>query len=445
MSEPSTTIPSEPEWAALAAIDWADQKNFWRLLPAGSRQSEAGALDNTPEAVEVWAANLQQRFGGRRIAVILEQSRGALVYMLTKYPHLVLFPVHPTTAARYRETFAPSGAKSDPSDTDSLLDLLLRHRERLRPLQPDTAETRLLHFLVEERRQTVDERTRESLRLTDCLKLYFPQVLQWFDDVASPLVGDLLERWPTLEELQRAHPGTLRRFLQEHNCRSQEKNAERIAAMQQAVAATQDQAVREACLLITRSLVAMLATLRAQIAMFDRRIAELVADHPDGALFRSLPGAGGALVPRLIVAFGTQRERYQSAYEMQCYSGIAPVTEASGKSQWVHIRLACPKFLRQTFHEFAASSIQQSEWARAFYEHQRNENQKSHHAAVRSLAFKWVRIIYRCWKDGKPYDEEIYLQSLRRRGSLLGEVLGLTTGVGWKSIAGFQKLSENNT
>jgi len=445
MSEPSTTIPSEPEWAALAAIDWADQKNFWRLLPAGSRQSEAGALDNTPEAVEVWAANLQQRFGGRRIAVILEQSRGALVYMLTKYPHLVLFPVHPTTAARYRETFAPSGAKSDPSDTDSLLDLLLRHRERLRPLQPDTAETRLLHFLVEERRQTVDERTRESLRLTDCLKLYFPQVLQWFDDVASPLVGDLLERWPTLEELQRAHPGTLRRFLQEHNCRSQEKNAERIAAMQQAVAATQDQAVREACLLITRSLVAMLATLRAQIAMFDRRIAELVADHPDGALFRSLPGAGGALVPRLIVAFGTQRERYQSAYEMQCYSGIAPVTEASGKSQWVHIRLACPKFLRQTFHEFAASSIQQSEWARAFYEHQRNENQKSHHAAVRSLAFKWVRIIYRCWKDGKPYDEEIYLQSLLRRGSLLGEVLGLTTGVGWKSIAGFQKLSENNT
>ena len=132
--------------------------------------------------------------------------------------------------------------------------------------------------------------------------------------------------------------------------------------------------------------------------------------------------------------------------EPQCYSGIAPVTEASGKRQWVHIRLACPKFVRQTFHEFAASSIQQSEWARAFYEHQRNEKQKSHHAAVRSLAFKWVRIIYRCWKDGKPYEtRRSNLQSLRPRGSLLGEVLGLTTGVGWKSIAGFQKLSENNT
>ena len=173
MSEPSSmALASEPEWAAFAAIDWADQKNFWRLAPADSQKHEQGELENTPEAVEVWAAGLEQRFGGRPVAVCLEQSRGTLVYMLSKYPHLVLFPVHPTTAARYRVTFTPSGAKSDPNDTAALLDLLLRHRDRLRPLQPDTVETRLLHFLVEERRQTVDEKTRQSNRLTDCLKLW---------------------------------------------------------------------------------------------------------------------------------------------------------------------------------------------------------------------------------------------------------------------------------
>ena len=126
MSDALTSALSEPEWAAFAAIDWADKKNFWRLLPTGTRRSEKGELENSPEAVEAWAASLQRRFGGRPIAVILEQSRGALVYMLTKYPHLVLFPVHPATAARYRETFTPSGAKSDPSDTESLLDLLMR-------------------------------------------------------------------------------------------------------------------------------------------------------------------------------------------------------------------------------------------------------------------------------------------------------------------------------
>jgi hypothetical protein len=178
MSECVTSASPEPEWAAFAAIDWADQKNYWRLDPVGSAPSERGELENTPEAVEAWAVGLQQRFGGRPIAVILEQSRGALVYMLCKYPHLTLFPIHPTTAARYRETFAPSGAKSDPSDTDSLMDFLLRHRDRLRRLQPDTTETRLLHFLVEERRQNVDEKTRQSNRLTDCLKMYFPQILR---------------------------------------------------------------------------------------------------------------------------------------------------------------------------------------------------------------------------------------------------------------------------
>ncbi len=82
--------------------------------------------------------------------------------------------------------------------------------------------------------------------------------------------------------------------------------------------------------------------------------------------------------------------------------------------------------------------------ARAYYDHLRNDKNKSHHVAVRSLAFKWLRIIYRCWKDGKPYDEAIYMQSLRRRGSLLAGILGTPTGVGWKSVAGFQKLSENS-
>ena len=128
MSESCTTISSELSWAAFVA-NWANPKNFWRLMPADSRQHEQGELENTPEAVERWAASLEQRFGGRPIAVCLEQSRGALVYMLSKYPHLVLVPVHPTTAARYRKTFTSSGAKSDPNDTASLLDLLLRHRD----------------------------------------------------------------------------------------------------------------------------------------------------------------------------------------------------------------------------------------------------------------------------------------------------------------------------
>jgi transposase len=440
MSDALPSETTEREWAAFAAIDWADQKHFWRLVPADSQHAEQGELDNTPEAVEVWATALERRFGGRPIAVCLEQKRGALVYMLAKYAHLILFPVHPTTAARYRETFCSSGAKSDPSDTASLLDLLLRHRERLSPLQPDTTETRLLQFLVERRRQVVDEKTRQGNRLTDCLKSYFPQILRWFDDVAGPLVGAFLKRWPSVQDLHRALPGTLREFFHEHNCRGEERIDERIAAIYQAIPATRDEAVLEAGAITARGLVAVLATLRDNIAELDRRIAQLVACHPEAALFDSLPGAGAALVPRLIVAFGTRRERYDNAYQVQCYSGIAPVKVASGKTQTIRFRRACPKFLRQTFHEFALHSLQKSEWARAYYQLQRDRH-KSHHAAVRSLAYKWIRIVFRCWKDRKPYDEEIYLKSQRRRSATLGATGALATAAGWKKVAGFNKFS----
>ena len=429
----------EPEWAAFAAIDWADQKHAWRLVPAGSAVHEQGQLENTPEAVDLWATSLYVRFGGRPIAICLEQSRGPLVYMLSKYAHLVMFPVHSTTAARYRQVFSPSGAKDDPRDAASLLDLLLHHRSQLRRWQPDTVETRQLQRLVEQRRLMVNEKTRQSNRLTACLKMYFPQILRWFDDLSTPLVGALLERWPSLQELQRAHPGTLKKFFLEHHSRSHQLIQERIQSIYQAVPATGDQAVLQGEAAATQGFLTLLKTLRENIAVLDQQIEQLVASHPDHALFASLPGAGPVMVPRLIVAFGTRRERYDTAFQMQCYSGIAPVKEASGKSEWVHFRRSCPKFLRQTFHEFAFLSTRSSGWAKAYYDRQRDQEQ-SHPAAVRALAYKWIRIIFRCWKERKLYDEQIYLQSLQKRRSPLGDSF---TALGWKPVAGFQKLSEN--
>ena len=158
----------------------------------------------------------------------------------------------------------------------------------------------------------------------------------------------------------------------------------------------------------------MLKALNGAITSLDQNIGEQLPRHPEAGLFAGLPGAGPVLFPRLIVAFGTRRDRFQSAAELAAYSGIAPVTRQSGNSQSVHFRFACPKFLRQTFHEFAAHSVAKSQWARQFYEQQRNKG-KRHHAVVRSLAFKWIRVLFRCWKDRRPYDEARYVESLERR------------------------------
>ena len=150
------------------------------------------------------------------------------------------------------------------------------------------------------------------------------------------------------------------------------------------------------------------------------------------------------MVPRLIVAFGARRKRFEAASEVQNLSGISPVTEASGKTKLVHMRWACPKFLRQTFHEFAAHSLAQSAWAKAYYDLQRH-NHKDHHAAVRSLAYKWIRIIYRCWKNRQPYENDSTLRSLQHRNSpVIGAFVPTTAGE-WKLVSGFQKFSRNNS
>lgn len=194
-----------------------------------------------------------------------------------------------------------------------------------------------------------------------------------------------------------------------------EKRLEAIAPMQPL---TTDPAVLEPARLSITMLARQLLALRPAIAAFEQRIAELYAAHPDRAIFDSLPGAGPALGPRLLAAFGSDRGRFESAASIQQYSGIAPVTERSGKSTWVHRRWSRPKFVHQSFFEYAGQSALHCPWARAFLSDQKARG-KTHPTAVRALAFKWQRILFVCWRERKPYDEAIYLQSLKTRGSHL--------------------------
>lgn len=437
MSDTVQSLTPEPNFAAFVALDWGDEKHCWKLQEANSRHCRQGELPNKPEALEAWVADVRQRFGDRPIAVCVEQSRGALIYQLLKFPNLVIYAVHPLTAARFREALHPSGSKSDPADTAVLLDLLMQHRDRLRRLAPDTAETRQLQFLVEQRRLMVDEKTAWSNRLTQWLKLYFPQPLEWIDDIDSPMGCDLLSRWPTLHKIQSANPATLAKFFRQHNSRSEDRINERIQAIYAAKPAHNDPAMMTAGPQIVQEYVRLIRALQENIKELDQQIEALTDAHPEKALFEGLPGAGPALLPRLIIAFGTNRDRFASASELQAYSGIAPVTERSGQTKFIHFRKSCPKFLRQTFHEFARCSLAKCEWARAYYNLQR-EKQKGHHAAIRALAFKWIRVLFGIWKRGIRYDEQAYLRALDGKSHLTRVI---NTQLTWKSVAGFKKLA----
>jgi transposase len=416
---------SDAEYTAFIGVDWADAKHDICLQPAVTAKREFDSFAHKVDRIEQWARSMHQRFGGP-IAVALELAKGPLVYALQKYDFFVLFPINPSTLAKYREAFSPSGAKDDPTDAQCALDLLVHHRDKLKALHPQSVEMRTLLYLSEQRRRLVGDKTRFTNRLISALKQYFPQALDWFEERDTLLFCDFLARWSTLTQVKRARQASLKAFFQEHHVRYPKLIEERICAIKAATALTRDAAVITAHQLQAQALVEQLrATLQA-IERFDAKIANIAPTHPDYVLFSALPGAGASLAPRLLAAFGEQRERYAGADELQKYSGIAPVTERSGKSSWVHWRWRCPKFVRQTFVEWAAQTINKSFWAGAYYRQQRDKG-SSHQAAVRALAFKWIRIVYRCWQTRTPYDESRYLSALKRRGSPLLKELGATT------------------
>lgn len=103
-----------------------------------------------------------------------------------------------------------------------------------------------------------------------------------------------------------------------------------------------------------------------------------------------------------------------NADSLAAFSGVAPVTKRSGKHCQVHRRFACPKYLRQTFHEYADSARIYCPWTKARYHILRDRGMK-HHAALRKIARSWIRILYRVWKTREPFDCDRYIATLKRR------------------------------
>ena len=402
------------KYTVIIGVDWADKKHDVCIHVMATGKRELSQIAHQAEKIDAWARSLHRQYGGP-MAVALELSKGPIVAALQKYDFFVLYPINPSSLASYRRTFTPSGAKDDPTDAAYIMDLLLRHPDQFRPLAPQSAEMRALMTLVEQRRRLMDDRVRLTNRLRNALKQYYPQALEWFDHIDTRLFCDFIRRWPSAPQARRARKATLEKFFRTHNMNRKPLLEKRITAIKLAVPLTTDDGVVVPYRLLVLTLVEQLEVMLVCLDRFDEEIASLVPQHPDFVLFDMLPGAGPAIAPRLMVAFGEQRERFNNASEVQMYTGIAPVTERSGQSNWVHWRWKCPTFLRQTFVEWAAQTINKSYWAGLYY-HQQRAKGCSHQAAVRALAFKWIRILYRCWKTRTPYDEARYLKALQERG-----------------------------
>lgn len=412
-------------YAALIGFDWGHESHAIALR-AAEGGIERRTLEHSAETLHAWLDELHRRFAGQPVALAIESSRGPVIHALAQCDWITVYPIHPKTSARYREAFTPSGAKDDQPDADVLLALIERHRDRLKPLYRDDDSTRRLDLFCRARRTAVDLRTQLLNRLQSLLQGYFPQALELCgEDLGAALALDLLSRWPTLAALQKARPETLRAFYYRHNVRRPETVESRVHRVAEARCLTDDAVVVGVSVAQIHGLIAQLRPLQKHISELEDTIAQVFAAHPDAALFRALPGAGEVLAPRLAAAFGTDRTRYPDAESLGRYVGVLPVLERSGGRKWVHWRWNAPKFLRQSFVEWAKQTTRYCAWAGAYYQLQKRRGKRPQ-AIYRALAAKWIRILWRCWHDGVPYDDTRYGTALKDRSSPLHAFLTAT-------------------
>ena len=394
-------------------IDWADQKHDCYVIDRDGKGFHQ-ELKHSPEDIDTWVSEMLRRADGKPIAIMLEQSRGPLVHALMFRENVLLFPINPKQFARYRESY-PGGGKDDPTDALYLARMLRERIATLRAWQPDDENTRLLAHLSRQRRKLVDGQTKLRLQLLAQLKSYFPVVLELFGKQWQlPLLLSVLRRWADPRQLRRADRRLIRRVLSDHSIRNEEQQNEIIERIRSAQLLTRDDALITPAAMAVKLLANQIQQAQTTIKEFDAKIAEAMKQHPNAHLFTSLRGAGPALAPRLLCAFGSQKDRWEDADSLAAFSGIAPVTRKSGKLCHVQRRYACPKFLRQTFHEFADSARIYCPWTKARYRMLRDRGMK-HNAALRKLARSWIRILFRVWQTGTPFDCDRYIAQLKQR------------------------------
>jgi transposase len=409
------------QYAALIGIDWGDKEHAFHLK-SNDGTFESGTLRHSSETLFQWLSKLEERFDSRPVAFAIEAQSPPLLAAIRQFSWAVVFQIHPITSKRLRTAFTPSGAKDDLPDAKVLLDLLISHRDKLRPLpEPVSPKTRILDGICRERRELVDQRTKWCLQTRAALKAYFPQAFELFsDELFRPIVSKFLARWPDLISLKTEKTSTIKRFYTSNGYRNVALIDQRLEIIKTSIAIEIDPSRISEYTRKVKHILERIELANRQIKELDLQMSTVFKEHENWQFFRELPGAGPSLAPRLLCAINMAPEN--NAQGMQKYFGTAPVKEKSGSRVWTHRRWNAPRFFHQTWVEWAGLSVQHSRWAKEFYE-QAKARGKGRYTALRALAFKWMRVIARCIETKTDYNEELYIQSLKKRRSPLAQRL----------------------
>ena len=391
-----------PEALFFTGIDWAAETHAVCVLDAAGKISAEFTIEHSADGIATLIHRLARCGAPGDLPVALERPDGRLVDLLLEAGHPVV-PVKPNAIKAWRDGEVLSGAKSDAGDAAVIAEYLRLRAHRLRIVAPYSDETRALRTVVRARGDLVEMRVVATNQLSALLETHWPGAKAIFADVESPVSLEFLARYPT--PAAAAHLGEKRMaaFCVKHGYCGRRTAAELLARLRSAPAGTTLESLTEALRDAVLAAVGVLTALNAAVKNLDRSIAAHLGEHPDGAIFTSLPRSGQINAAQVLAEWGDTRPAYEHPDSVAALAGVTPVTSQSGKHRSVHFRWACNKRFRVAVTTFADNSRHASPWAAKIYNDARASG-KDHPHAVRILARAWIRVIWPCWLNGTPYD-----------------------------------------
>jgi transposase len=411
-------------------IDWAEAFHLVALGHPDEGVMQVRRVEHTPAAVDQLIAQIAAlEPDPGEVRVVIETRHGLLVERLLDAGYTVL-PVNPDLVARRR---GPARKKDDAEDARIACLLALDRHTALRPLIPHGELAAELRAIARDDERAARDQRRLLNRLRQDLISTFPAALAIAgDDLGAPTVLRLLERWPTRDLLAAASRQELVAFARAGRHGWPERFADKvIAALTGDQFTPRDYLVRAKADTIRLAATQLLA-IGSQRRAWERRMGELLVGAPrqgrtrqpredqpgqaipGGKVYLSFPGLGDRLAARIAGEIGDHPQQFQSPNALACYAGKAPVTRRSGRSELVvATRLACNRYLADAVQQWAFCSLNQSGWAREFYDLQRARG-KTHHAALRALGNRWLEIVWHCLLRGQLYDEATHTANRNR-------------------------------
>lgn len=390
-------------------IDWSQNKHDLCFINQAGAILATKVIPHTQEGF--WQLEEIRRKLGSEVEeclVGLETTHNILLDFLWDQGYPQLYILHPSKVRSSRGRFRQSAARNDPSDALLIADILRTDHPRMQSWQPDDPLTRQIRAKI----GFVGFLTRRIVGLTNrqrtLLLRYFPAAADLFTSLKTPIAQHFIQAFPSPQEAASLDLEQFRGFAKQHHYIHYHKLPAVLAKLHQPYPQA-DPDIILACQQEAQVLAGILLEMVAAKKMMLREINNLFAQHPDQAIYASLPGTGEYLQPALLAKLGDDRNRFPTASRVQALAGTCPVTISSGKRKRVQFRKSCDHEFRHIVQQWARISLRHSVWANAYYARVRpNCDSESH--AFRCLANRWLAILWRLWQDQKPYDESYHLR-----------------------------------